>query len=202
MNRNTGKKEYRKKETNKGFTLLEVLVAILLLALAVTGPMTIAQSSLRAAFFARDQVVALYLAQDAVETIKNIRDDTVLENIDKLSDPDPVFTVWYDDHFPLTTDQFNIGLDDSGNINIITCGSGDIDQELACNTMRLDSDEYYLVDGGADNSKYTRAVSIAKVTNDEYQITVAVEWSSSLFMTKRITVQENIYDWAEYLINI
>jgi prepilin-type N-terminal cleavage/methylation domain-containing protein len=58
--------------TSSGFTLIETLVAIFILVLATTGPLSFAQSGLRASFVARDQVVAFYLAQDAIETIKNL----------------------------------------------------------------------------------------------------------------------------------
>lgn len=58
---------------------METLVAISLLLLAITGPMVFAQNGLRAAFQSRDQVTAFYLAQDAIEFIKNRRDHNILE---------------------------------------------------------------------------------------------------------------------------
>lgn len=59
----------------KGFTILESLVSISILAVAVTGPLVYVTNSLKAAEVARDQTIAFYLAQDAVEHIKNVRDD-------------------------------------------------------------------------------------------------------------------------------
>lgn len=59
----------------KGFTLVETLVAISILMLAVTGPLYFAAESLKAATYARDQITAFYLAQDAFEQIRKIRDD-------------------------------------------------------------------------------------------------------------------------------
>src|SRR3990167_8477618 len=61
-----------------GFTIIETLVAIAILALAVTGPMALAERGLVAARAAGQEVVAFYLAQEAFEFIKNVRDGNVL----------------------------------------------------------------------------------------------------------------------------
>lgn len=58
----------------KGFTIVETLVAVAILMISIAGPLTIAQKSLMSAIQAKDQVTASFLAQDAMEYIKNIRD--------------------------------------------------------------------------------------------------------------------------------
>ncbi len=62
---------------NKGFTIIETLVAIAILMISIAGPLTIAQKSLLSALYARDQVTASFLAQDAIETLKNKRDSNL-----------------------------------------------------------------------------------------------------------------------------
>lgn len=61
-----------------GFTLIETLVAILILTIAIAGPMTIASRELGAALIAKDQVTAFFLAQDAIEYIRAARDSSAL----------------------------------------------------------------------------------------------------------------------------
>jgi type II secretory pathway pseudopilin PulG len=68
----------KKKNCYAGFTLIETLIAISVLLLSITGPMEIASKSLFSAFYARDQITAYYLAQEAIEYIKNARDNTFL----------------------------------------------------------------------------------------------------------------------------
>ncbi len=65
----------------KGFTLVETLVAISILLIAIMSPMTIAQSSLSSAGYARNEFVAQYLNQDALEWIKNIKDYSAMVNM-------------------------------------------------------------------------------------------------------------------------
>lgn len=63
-----------------GFTLLEALVAISILMVAVAAPITIAQKGLSSAIYTKDQMTASYLAQDALEYIKNKRDEVSINN--------------------------------------------------------------------------------------------------------------------------
>lgn len=66
-----------KKDRSRAFTLVETLVAISILMMSVTGPLYYASESLKAAVYARDQITAFYLAQDAFEQIRKIRDDNL-----------------------------------------------------------------------------------------------------------------------------
>src|SRR3989344_3852661 len=63
---------------NRGFTLIETLIAVLLLSVAITGPLTIASKGLTATLVAKDQFIAFYLAQDAVEYVRYVRDSNCL----------------------------------------------------------------------------------------------------------------------------
>lgn len=62
---------------SSGFTIIETLVAITVLMIAVAGPLSVAAKGLRAALYARDQMVATFLAQESMESIKNLRDNNI-----------------------------------------------------------------------------------------------------------------------------
>lgn len=64
-------------KNNKGFTLVEVMSAILILTFTVVGTMTIVANSLFAARYARDEITANYLLQEVIDYIRNDRDTTV-----------------------------------------------------------------------------------------------------------------------------
>lgn len=64
---------------NKGFTLIESLVAITIVALAVSGPLYAANRALVAAQISRDRLTAIYLAQEAIEQARYVRDSFYLD---------------------------------------------------------------------------------------------------------------------------
>lgn len=72
-------------KNNKGFTMVETLVAVAILMISIVGPLTIAEKGLTAAIYARDQVIASFLAQDAMEYIKNMRDNNINTNASWLA---------------------------------------------------------------------------------------------------------------------
>jgi prepilin-type N-terminal cleavage/methylation domain-containing protein len=175
------------KDTQQGFTIIETLVAISILLISTTGPLSFAQSSLRSSFLARDQVAAFYLAQEAVETIKNIRDNN------KIQDSD-----WLDglgDCTPASNGDLvkcNMEVDTGGGkYYMVEC------TRERCSPMMYDSANKQFVlgsgSGSEELSKYTRTVYLKKVGDDELQIIVEVDWTSGYFAPRRIIVQENIF---------
>ena len=69
----------------KGFTLLETLVAVTILALAVSGPLYVANRAYVAVQISRDQLTASYLAQEGIEYVRSMRDREFLYEFNKGS---------------------------------------------------------------------------------------------------------------------
>jgi prepilin-type N-terminal cleavage/methylation domain-containing protein len=66
------------KKPPQGFTLVETMVAIVILVLSVMGPLIAADRAIVAAETARDQLIASYLAQEGIEYMRAVRDDYYL----------------------------------------------------------------------------------------------------------------------------
>ena len=62
------------KAANQGFTIVETLVAITILLVGVLGPLSIAANGIADGMFAKNQLTANYLAQEAIEMVINKRD--------------------------------------------------------------------------------------------------------------------------------
>lgn len=65
---------------NKGFTIVESLVAISILVLVIIGVTGAIQKGIYSYTFSKDQIIAFYLAQEGFEQIRNLRDENGLRN--------------------------------------------------------------------------------------------------------------------------
>jgi Tfp pilus assembly protein PilV len=78
----------RKKKQDKnqeGFTLVETLIAVLILVTSVVTPLSIASQAMVYSATARDQIIASNLAQEAIDFIRNERDRSALN----ITSPNP-----------------------------------------------------------------------------------------------------------------
>lgn len=149
----------------RGFTLLEALVATSILMVAVAAPITIAQKGLSSAVYSKNQMIASYLAQDAIEYIKNKRDENFIKNVNNPTD-------WL------------YGLDPCVNNNscqvdtVIGGGVGEV-RAISDNPngiLAKNSNGFYGFDGIATNFK--REINIVKEANVKALITVKVSWGA------------------------
>lgn len=167
----------------KGFTLIETLIAVLLLTTAVAGPLTIASKGLSAALVARDQMIAFYLAQDGVEYVRFIRDSNKLAGGAWLAGLDAC----------VSADGCTV--DPAAGIVQACPGSG-------CPTLRKASsgdDVYFSYLSGTETPQnFVRTVTLESPPTGETTeavLTVNVSWRAQSGVTRSVEVQENLYDW-------
>jgi prepilin-type N-terminal cleavage/methylation domain-containing protein len=70
-----------KRNRVSGFTLVETLIAIAILLISIAAPLVIISQALKSSYYSRDQITAYYLAQEAIEYIRNLRDVNGLQSI-------------------------------------------------------------------------------------------------------------------------
>lgn len=68
------------KKRKEGFTLIETLVAITILLIAVVAPISIIGNSIHQIYYAKDEMLAINLAQEGIEMVRKIRDSNMLAN--------------------------------------------------------------------------------------------------------------------------
>ena len=174
---------------NRGFTLLETMVAIAILTISITGPLAFAQTGLRASYIARDQMVAFALAQDAIESIKNIRDTNALQKRNWLTYLDSCISGACNIDTAANVSQLT-------NANIVSCSGG------TCPLLRFnETTGVYSFNASDPESIFQRTIFMREVSSDEYSVVVEVEWDThSSLQNRRIVVQENIYNWTRGVI--
>jgi Tfp pilus assembly protein PilV len=188
---------------NRGFTLIETLGAVLLLSIALVGPMVIAEKGLQASLISKDQNSAFNVAQDAVELVRFSRDTNCLR-AGLISCP---LVSWlagagYDLTPCISTTGANACYFDSlgGTPAVPTACPSNI-----CPVINYDSANNYFtyaaVGGSVASSIFTRMVQIkydpsgcsGTCNPAEADIVVTVSWSDPV--AHSIVVNESLYDW-------
>lgn len=165
--------------SKKGFTLIEALVAITILTISIAGPITIASKGISSSIFARDQITAFYLAQEAVEYVRNKRDENNIKGNDWLNG----LSECMDNNICI------IDINESEPDNIIRQCSGGI-----CPVLKYDTNTNFYNYSTGDNSIFTRTTNIATINAREIAITTNLSWSTGK-LGKTFTVKEHILDW-------
>lgn len=181
--------------STKGYSLVEVLVAVAILLLALVGPMTIAAKSLQSSYYAREQVTALFLAQEGVELIVAMRNDSLIEAINDGDLADGWDWVSDGRLAPcFSSNGCNIAIDGTGNdtgalspaqTTIRNCGSE------SCTLSYDESNDRarYSLSGG-DETRYTRVITLENISGgDGVLITSRVEWDATLFRGENLPVE-------------
>ena len=175
-----------------GFTLIETLVAIALLTVAIIAPMALTVQSLKSAFYARDQVTAFYLAQEAIESVRSIRDSQILR-IAKSSDASSI------DLFGSIPKITPFTIDVTRSDAIQTCSG-------TCQPLKTDG-TLYGYQSGWTKTNFTRTVIACYVQpdsgacnstrSDEMRVSVTISWQTQGIKTRTFTIVSDMYRWVK-----
>lgn len=180
-------KHYAQKK--RGFSLVETLVAISILMISIAGPMVLVANGIRSSAFSRDQITAFYLAQDAIEGVRYIRDGN---RIEKVLSANPDGVAWDALTQYSCTDANPCGID---TYKLYVDGSNFISQETANDFMSMDSFGIYrYMSGSSNETRFKRWITITAVDDKEVEIEVTIDWSSGIF-TRQFKVKESLFYW-------
>lgn len=167
----------------KGFTIVESLVAISILVVSITGAMTAVQSGISSYIFAKDQITAFYLAQEGFEQIKNIRDENALLARD-----------WLTGIASISSDPCYFGQ---------ACTVSPMESVIAtrcsapgsCPMLRQDATNgFYGYNAGWGTTLFKREIVLTSINSDEIAATVTISWSKGA-TNRQYKVRENILNW-------
>ncbi len=177
---------------NKGFTLVETLVAIAIFAFAITGLISITAKGVFNTNFVKNKFTAGYLALEGAELVRNIRDSAAINAT-------PWTTV-------MTDSTFLGDCTNTGGACYIDAHAGDL-QPIACDTidtcpfMTYNDDQAKFTHGavdGIDNfaSIFRRTIFVREITpGTEAKVTSIVEWQQGT-ETHLVEFTYNMLNWA------
>ncbi|MBU6214575.1 prepilin-type N-terminal cleavage/methylation domain-containing protein [Patescibacteria group bacterium] len=173
----------------KGFTLIEALVAVAIIAIAISAPLYTASRSMIVASNAKNQLVASYLAQEGIEYVRMMRDNEYLRQY-VSGNPNASADAWSNNG---NSGFLTGGLGDPNSIEpCISPGMCTLDpeaplaQQIAscglnqpCGPLYLDPDtQVYTQKIIADVQPFfTRSIQAAAVTPTDELITSTVTWN-------------------------
>ena len=69
----------------RGFTLIEMLVAVMILTLSVTALLSVSAGTANSVRYSKNKIIATWLAQQALDTVRNSRDTAMINSADPAS---------------------------------------------------------------------------------------------------------------------
>ena len=172
----------------RGFTLVETMVAITVLSIALVGPYIAVNNALTASYVARDKLIASSLAQEGMEYIRSVRDANYLNS--RAS--------WMTGLSGLscygTTPSGYCTVDPSqGDYNT---NSSAISSQSSANVpvLYLSSTGLYNQQGTGSPTSFRRYVQMQEISTSEVQVTVTVTWTTSR-QTYSASVVDTLRDW-------
>ncbi len=165
----------------RGFTLLESLVAVAILALAIAGPLYAASRSIIAAQLSRDKLTASYLAQEGIEYVRQVRDNSYIAayRTNRTTASDSSWTPFVNQQISRCPSARGCTLDDpwSSSSVLTTCASS------GCTALYLNAAKQYTqksITGGIANTvtPFIRTIKVEAVsgTANEVSVTSDVTW--------------------------
>jgi len=151
----------------KGFTIIELMAVILIISIGVLGSYSVVRDIFASTNLISTSLPAVYLAQEGVEIVRNIRDSNWVA--DNNWDDGLSLGSWQADYDDQSLSAYN--------------GS----------KLKLNNHRYNYAIGS--DSLYDRKITIGNgPDSNSLNISVTVNWSI-LGTSHNVIVQENIYEW-------
>ncbi|MEK7572604.1 MAG: type II secretion system protein [Patescibacteria group bacterium] len=197
---------FKQKNKNKsGFTLVETLIAISIFSMSIVALMSVLATGIADTNYAKNKIIASYLAEEGIEYIKNMRDTYVIYGSTSTQG-------WNDFKLkiqaqPACKSVSGIGCnfsDSLGVFDIATLQSSmnfsSCDNNNACslyyyNTLGKYSYNHSLP--GVD-SGFTRKIMVTESANNplELKVTSVVSWSKNS-ISYNVAFSDNLLKWKE-----
>ena len=205
----------KQKNTNGGFTIIEALVAIFILSISVASMLGVTATSASFARYANNEITANYLAQEAIDSIRNSRDTIAFQQKGDYADGLAwrAFLNRYgyrdgansDRCFDATKGCY-LKMESYDPTNIDYAGGSDVIGCLAegCPILKFDSvltgsSLFYNYSSGTD-SIFSRKVYMTIDPAKEYEVKVrvVVEWNNGNGITNNSSRSLEVYllNWA------
>jgi len=164
------KKNYQQ-QREKGFSLLEVMVAVSLIIVGLLGALLLISRSFSGGAVSASLLVAANLAQEGIEVVKNIRDLSYAA--------DGSWDNWYAD---FSGGTYSVQYDS------VSLGG------LAGNYLRYNSANGLYSYTAGENTAFRRQIILTKISDEEVRVQAVVTWVEQN-QPQSLTVEDHLWNW-------
>ncbi len=163
----------KKLQTQKGFSLVGVIVAFFIAIVGIVSVLALFSISLKGFTVAQDKLVASHLAQEGIETVRYIR---------RLNeDSESRWSNWYDSLFPGSR-NYRVVYD---NNNLISYSD---------TPLKINSSGFYQYDSG-ENTKFYRKLTLQKIASNQLKVIVEIKWLDRNGEWSYLIAEDRLWDW-------
>jgi prepilin-type N-terminal cleavage/methylation domain-containing protein len=175
----------------KGFTLVETLVATMILAVSITALVNVVAQNVFTSGYIKNKFVAISLAQEGIELVRNIQDNALLAGQSGSTSETFTGTI-----FP-SCYGVSCYIDAAQEtLNPVICNG-------SCPPLQISPNGYFNYSlGDSDNSlneRFTRTIQIFPNANSEIpsaHVTVTVEWLQGNAL-RNVSYETDIFLWID-----
>jgi len=172
------------KKSGEGFTLIELVISVFIIAVALSGAFTILQRVIASATFSSSQLTASFLAQEGIEIVRNIRDENWLT----LGDP------WQND-IDICMPSVDLFCEGDYDENYLTPSPQGSEPRF----LRINNQGFYSYDDEGRITKFKRKIYIDNLLipggpGDGFSVTVLVQWQD-FGRDYEVSAQSYLYNW-------
>lgn len=164
--------------SKRGFTLIEVILAVTVITTALVACISLISFSVSGIRLGKSKLLAVNLAQEGIEIVRNIRDSNWLGPNYKRAPSD-----WRDD---LEENSYEVQYDDTSLFRTYS-GSG--------NYLNIDSAGFYQYDTG-NSTSFKRKITINHIDNNQIKVVSEITWQEK-GRAYSIQAEDRLYNWLE-----
>ena len=156
----------------KGFTLLEVIITIFIVAVGLVGILNLVNISLKGPALSKDRLIASGLAQEGIEIVRDIRKSNI-----EWSDWE-----WYGSIATSTSQSYRVQYN-STSLTIPYSGA----------YLKINANGLYQYDSGT-NTLFKRRVTLTKISTNEVRVVVKMEWQTK-GNSYELIAKDRLWNW-------